>query len=178
MKKVAEDIGPDYPDLKALIANMTETMHKADGVGIAAPQIGLAIRLFIVDTSDIERKDTTNDPGDQPFKQVFINAQKVEESDDAWAYEEGCLSIPKIRGDVERPKSILIRWVDENFEAHERLFTGINARVIQHEYDHIEGILFVEKLKPLKKQLIRRRLEDIRVGKIGTEYKMKFYNVR
>ncbi len=176
LKKVASDITADYPELSTLIANMEETMYKADGVGIAAPQVGLAIRLFIIDTNEIEREG--NDPEDQAMKQVFINAYIVEEGAERWDYEEGCLSIPKIRGDVERPKTVRLRWVDEHFQPHERQFTGINARVIQHEYDHIEGILFTDKLKPIKKRLIQRKLDSIRIGKVATEYKMKFFNVR
>lgn len=177
LKKVAAPIGPDYPGLAELIANMWETMYHADGVGLAAPQVGLAIRLFVIDTLSIEL-DEKKDEAQPGFKKVFINAQKIEEAGDPWVYEEGCLSIPRIRGDVDRPPAIRLRWQDEHFEVHEETFTGINARVIQHEYDHIEGILFTEKLKPLKKRLIQRKLEDIRVGKINTDYKMKFYASR
>ncbi len=177
LKKVATDIGPDYPELAQLIANMWETMYHADGVGLAAPQIGLAIRLFVIDSTPIERDEKKDD--EQPgFKRVFINAQKLEETGEPWAYEEGCLSIPRIRGDVDRPPVIRLRWQDENFETHEETFIGIYARIIQHEYDHIEGILFTEKLKPLKKRLIQRKLDDIRAGKINTDYKMKCFATR
>ncbi|HNE27686.1 MAG TPA: peptide deformylase [Saprospiraceae bacterium] len=177
LKKVATDIGTDYPELAQLIDNMWETMYHADGVGLAAPQVGLAIRLFVIDSLQIERDEKKAD--EQPgFKRVFINAHKLEETGDPWAYEEGCLSIPRIRGDVDRPPVIRLRWQDENFETHEETFTGINARIIQHEYDHIEGILFTEKLKPLKKRLIQRKLDDIRMGKINTDYKMKFFATR
>lgn len=173
LKKVAVPIEADYPDLQELIASMWETMYHADGVGLAAPQIGLGIRLFVVDTlqldDDDEKKAKING-----FKKVFINAQKVEEDGAPWTYEEGCLSIPRIRGDVERPEFVRLRYLDEQFVEHEETFTGVNARVVQHEYDHIEGVLFTEKLKPLKKRLIQRKLEDIRVGKIKTDYKMKF----
>ncbi|MBX2891621.1 MAG: peptide deformylase [Saprospiraceae bacterium] len=173
LKKVAVPIEADYPDLQELIASMWETMYHADGVGLAAPQIGLGIRLFVVDTlqldDDDEKKAKING-----FKKVFINAQKVEEDGTPWTYEEGCLSIPRIRGDVERPEFVRLRYLDEQFVEHEETFTGVNARVVQHEYDHIEGVLFTEKLKPLKKRLIQRKLEDIRVGKIKTDYKMKF----
>lgn len=177
LKKVAAEIGPDYPALADVIANMWDTMYHADGVGLAAPQVGLAIRLFVIDSEQIDRdeKKSEEEPG---FKRVFINAQKIEETGEPWTYEEGCLSIPRIRGDVDRPPGIRLRWLDENFEPHEQTFTGINARVIQHEYDHIEGVLFTEKLKPLKKRLIQRKLEDIKVGKINTDYKMKFYASR
>lgn len=177
LKKIAEPITSEYPDLQALIANMWETMYHAEGVGLAAPQVGLSIRLFVIDTEQIEDEDGKKKLPDG-FKRVFINAQKVEESGDKWTYEEGCLSIPDIRGDVERPAVIRLRWLDEHFEPHEATFEGINARVIQHEYDHIDGLLFTEKLKPLKKRFIQRKLEAIRLGKIKVDYKMKFYNVR
>lgn len=170
LKKVAEEIDETYPELEQLIANMWETMYEADGVGLAAPQIGLPIRLFVVDTVQTMEEGEE----DQGIKKVFINAEKVEESGPEWAYEEGCLSIPDIRGDVNRPPQLKIRYQDENFEEHEEIFTGINARVVQHEYDHIEGVLFVEHLKPIKKRRIKRRLENIRKGNIDVEYRMKF----
>lgn len=178
LKKVSLEIDPDYPELQSLIANMWETMYHADGVGIAAPQVGYGIRLFVIDTEQVDRKEGQESPTDQPFKQVFINAQILEETNTPWTYEEGCLSIPDIRGDVERPAGIRIRWQDEKFQEHVAEFTGINARVIQHEYDHIEGVLFTERLKPLKKRLIQRRLEAIREGRVKTDYKMRFYNGR
>jgi peptide deformylase len=181
LKKIAAPIGPDYPELAALIDNMWETMYHADGVGLAAPQIGQAIRLFVIDTLQINRDKKDKDAKEfaQPgFKKVFINAQVLEETGEPWNYEEGCLSIPNIRGDVERPDTLRIRWQDESFETFEDTFTGVNARVIQHEYDHIQGVLFTEKLKPLKKRLIQRRLEDIRMGKVNVDYKMKFYLLR
>ena len=170
LKKIAEDISKDYPDLEQLIANMWETMYNAQGVGLAAPQIGLPIRLFLVDTTH------NDEEGEEPkgIKKVFINAYKVEEAGTPWAYEEGCLSIPDIRGDVNRPAQVKLAYMDENFVEHEEIFTGINARVIQHEYDHIDGILFTEHLKPVKKRLIRRKLDNIRKGKISPDYKMKF----
>lgn len=171
LKKIAAPITPDYPELETLIANMWETMYHADGVGIAAPQIGLAIRLFVIDTEQIDRKNDEQ----KGFKRVFINAQMVEESGQPWNYEEGCLSVPHIRGDVERPDTIRLRWQDENFVEYEETFNGINARVIQHEYDHIQGVLFTELLKPLKKRLVQRKLEDIRVGRVNTDYKMRFF---
>lgn len=171
LRQKAEDIGQDYPNLVELIDNMWETMYHAEGVGLAAPQIGLAIRLFIVDTIQMEERGKQVD---QALKRVFINAQILEETGDMWAYEEGCLSIPDIRGEVERQSRIRIKYLDDTFQEHEEVFTGITARVIQHEYDHIEGILFVEKLKPIKKQMIRPRLENIRKGKVKADYKMKF----
>lgn len=170
LKQVAKDIAPDYPQLQELIANMWETMYNADGVGLAAPQVGLSIRLFVVDTTQIQDEDKRA----EGIRRLFINAHKVEESGQPWTYEEGCLSIPKVRGDVDRPPTLRLRWVDEHFEPHEETFVGINARVIQHEYDHIDGVLFVDHLKPVKKHMVRKKLEDIRKGKIAPEYKMKF----
>ncbi|MCB9289447.1 MAG: peptide deformylase [Lewinellaceae bacterium] len=170
LKKMAEDITTDYPGIQELIENMWETMYHADGVGLAAPQVGKPIRLFVVDTIQImeEGKET------EGLKRVFINAHKVEEAGEPWTYEEGCLSIPDVRGDVDRPPQLRLRYLDEHFEEHEEVFTGINARVIQHEYDHIDGILFTEHLKPLKRRLVQRKLEDIKKGKVKVEYKMKF----
>jgi peptide deformylase len=175
LKKEAEEIGPDYPDLKELIDNMWETMEHAEGIGLAAPQVGLSIRLFIIDTTLLQKEGKEDIEG---IKQVFINAEVVEEEGKEWAYEEGCLSIPDVRGDVERPETITLRYMDENFEEHVRTFTGMNARVIQHEYDHIDGVLFIEHLKPIKKRLVKRKLEHIRKGKIEVDYKMKFANVK
>lgn len=170
LRKKAEEIDTDYPELSQFIANMWETMYHAEGVGLAAPQVGRAIRLFIIDTLQLEEKgkDVAG------FKKVFINAQKVEEKGKIWAYEEGCLSIPDIRGDVDRLDTLTLRYMDENFVEYTETFNGINARVIQHEYDHTEGILFLEYLKPVKKAMIRGRLENIRKGKVKVEYKMKF----
>ncbi|MCA0235932.1 MAG: peptide deformylase [Bacteroidetes bacterium] len=176
LKKVATPITPEYPELSALIANMWETMYHADGVGLAAPQIGLSIRLFVIDTLQLERKKEEIDPTDKGFKKVFINAEMLEETGDPWAYEEGCLSIPRIRGDVERPAIIRIRYQNEQFETLEETFSGIDARVIQHEYDHIQGILFTERLKPLKRRLIQRKMEEIRQGKISADYRMRFFS--
>lgn len=172
LKKMAEDIDENYPELKTLIENMWETMYNAQGVGLAAPQIGLPIRLFLVDTIQNEEDKEEGEP--KGIKKVFINAEKIEEAGKPWAYEEGCLSIPDIRGDVNRPPQLRIRYFDENFQEHEEVFTGINARVIQHEYDHIDGVLFTEHLKPLKRKLVRRKLDNIRKGKIAVDYKMKF----
>lgn len=170
LKKKSEEISPDYPELQKLIEDMWETMYQADGVGLAAPQIGKPIRLFMVDTIQI-MEDGKEAEG---IKQVFINAQKIEETGDFWSYEEGCLSIPHIRGEVERPKILSIRYLDENFQEQVKTFENINARVIQHEYDHIEGVLFVEHLKPIKKRMIQRKLDDIKKGKVSVEYKIKF----
>jgi peptide deformylase len=170
LKKMGEEIGPEYPNLQELIENMWETMYHAQGVGLAAPQIGKSIRLFVVDTIQMMEKGKEA----EGVKKVFINAQKVEESGKPWAYEEGCLSIPDIRGDVERLPQLRIRYQDEHFEEHEEVFSGLNARVIQHEYDHIDGILFTELLKPLRKRRIKRKLENIKKGMASADYKMKF----
>ncbi len=173
LKKVATEITPEYPNLKELIENMWQTMYNADGVGLAAPQIGLAIRLFIVDTAKpLENSEDKDAP--KGIKKVFINAQKLEETGEEWAYEEGCLSIPDIRGEVDRPERIRIRYLDENFQTQEETFDGLNARVIQHEYDHIQGILFTELLKPVKKQLVQRKLLKIRKGAVKVSYPMRF----
>ncbi|MEM6321227.1 MAG: peptide deformylase [Bacteroidota bacterium] len=170
LKRVAKDIEKDYPELEKLIADMWDTMYNAQGVGLAAPQIGKGIRLFLVDSVQAMEEGKEADG----IKQVFINAQKIEESGKEWAYEEGCLSIPDVRGDVRRQETLILRYLDENFEEHTTTFTGINARVVQHEYDHIEGLLFTEKLKPIKKRLVKRKLENIRKGKVSADYKMKF----
>jgi len=170
LKKIAEDIDKDYPELEQLIADMKETMYNASGVGLAAPQIGKAIRIFIVDSKQIMEEGKE----EEGITQVFINAHKIEEGGDEWAYEEGCLSIPDVRGEVKRPAQIRLRYMDEEFNEHEKVFTGINARVVQHEYDHIDGVLFTELLKPIKRRMIKRRLEKIKKGEIPKEYKMKF----
>lgn len=174
LKKVGTDIGPDYPDLAGLIENMWETMYHAHGVGLAAPQIGHSIRLFVVDTKQLVKEGETK----TGIKQIFINARMVEESGDPWQYEEGCLSIPDIRGDVERMPQIRLRYLDEQFQQREETFSGVEARVIQHEYDHIEGRLFVERLKPIKRRLIQRRLDLIKKGQVESEYRLKFFNLR
>ena len=170
LKKVAKDIAPDYPGLEELIANMWETMENANGVGLAAPQIGKSIRLFIIDSAPMQEE------GEEHLgkRGVFINAEIVEEMGDDCSYSEGCLSIPDVSGDVIRPEEIIIRYLDENFAEHEETFTGMNARVIQHEYDHIDGILFTELLKPLKRRMVNRKLEKIRKGDTSASYRMKF----
>jgi len=170
LKKVAKDITPDYEGLEQLIADMWETMENANGVGLAAPQIGRAIRVFMIDSAPMFDEGEE----DKGIRRVFINAEIVEETGKDVSYSEGCLSIPDISGDVERPETITMTWVDENFEPHEETFTDMNARVIQHEYDHIEGILFTELLKPLKKRLVKRKLEKIKKGDANASYRMKF----
>lgn len=170
LKEVGKEIDKDYPNLEELIKNMWETMYNASGVGLAAPQIGLSIRLFMVDTVQVQEEGEE----DKGIKKAFINAQILEEGGDLGSYEEGCLSIPNIKGDVNRREQVRLRWQDENFETHEKIFTGFNARVIQHEYDHIEGLLFTEKLKPVKRKMIKRKLDKIKKGKVSADYKMKF----
>ena len=177
LRKVGVDIDKDYPNLSELLNNMKETMENAQGVGLAAPQIGKAIRLFLVDTSpfgadeDLEEEERTFLEG---FKKIFINAKIVKEEGDEWAFTEGCLSIPDIREDVFREDTITIEYLDENFEKHTEVLTGLAARVVQHEYDHIEGILFTDKISSLKKRLIKKKLENISKGKVNADYRMKF----
>lgn len=166
LKKVCVDIDQTYPDLQQLISNMFETMNNANGVGLAAPQIGLPIRLFIVDTKA--------DEDEEVFKKVFINAQILEESGEPWSFNEGCLSIPEVREDVMRKPNILIRYYDQDWKLHEEKVDGFAARVIQHEYDHIEGKLFTDKLSLLRKQLLKSRLDAISKGNVKTDYKMRF----
>jgi peptide deformylase len=178
LRAVSKDITPDYPNLAKLIEDMWETMYSSNGVGLAAPQINRDIRLFVVDSSQIftnldeDEKDKYPDgPG---IKQVFINAHITAMNGEEWAYNEGCLSIPKIREDVVRSEEVELEWVDEHFEPHAATFNGITARVILHEYDHIEGKLFIDYLKPLKRKLLKSKLDDITRGKINVDYKMSF----
>ena len=157
--------------LPQLLSDMWETMYNAKGIGLAAPQIGRSMRIFLVDTAQIERDEDEDEVG---IKDVFINPVIIEETGEFWAYEEGCLSIPKLTGDVERQSTVKIEYFDANFDKQTKSFDGMNARVIQHEYDHIEGILFTERLKPLKRRMINRKLENIKKGKIEAAYKMRF----
>lgn len=175
LKREAEDIDKDYPGLDELIDNMFETMYNAQGVGLAAPQIGKSIRLFIVDASPFGEDE--EDPEAQKvkdFKQVFINAEIVDEYGQPWIFKEGCLSIPNIREDVSREERIKIQYYDRDWNYREEEFDGYAARIIQHEYDHIDGILFTDHLNPLKKKLLKRKLKDISKGSIDVGYKMKF----
>lgn len=179
LRKTGEEIEPDYPGLKELIDNMWETMYASNGVGLAAPQIGRAIRLFVIDSQQIfdnmeDEEERNQYPGDDGIKKVFINAIVKETGGEPWVYNEGCLSIPKIREDVTRTQSVTIEYEDEDFEIHTETYTGITARVILHEYDHIEGKLFIDYLPLLKKKLIKRKLNDISAGKIKVGYKMSF----
>ncbi|MEO0896252.1 MAG: peptide deformylase [Bacteroidota bacterium] len=171
LREETKDITADYPNLKELIANMFETMYHANGVGLAAPQVNIPIRLFVVDASPL---DPIGDEVLEGFKKVFINPLKLTEQGEEWPYEEGCLSIPDIREDVWRPESIRLKYMDENFEEHIEIFHGMQARVIQHEYDHLEGVLFTDYLSGLRKRVIKSRLNKISKGQVNTEYPMKF----
>ncbi len=170
LRQKTKEIDKDYPKLDVLIEDMFDTMYAAYGVGIAAPQIGLPIRLFVIDGEPY----VEDDPTMNGFKKVFINPEIIEETGKPWTYNEGCLSIPDIREDITRNEQITIVYFDENWVEHEETYTGLAARVIQHEYDHIEGILFTDKLSPLKKALLKGKLDDISKGNIDVDYKMKF----
>ena len=175
LRKVSEPIDADYPNLTKVIADMWETMYESNGVGLAAPQVNKNIRLFVMDSAQIfesrEPEDETyvDAPG---FKKVFINAQIVSTGGLEWIYNEGCLSIPKIREDVLRPAEVTLSYMDENFVAHTETFNGISARVILHEYDHIQGKLFIDYLKPLRRKILQGKLNDISKGKVRVDYKM------
>jgi peptide deformylase len=175
LRRKATAIEPDeYPHIKELVENMFETMYGARGVGLAAPQVGLSMRLFVIDATVFADED----PDLKEFKKVFINAAILEETGEEWAFNEGCLSIPDIREDVYRKPKIKLSYYDENWKHHEEVFSGMAARVIQHEYDHIEGKLFTDKLSPLRKRLIEKKLNDISKGIVDVEYKMKFPAVK
>ena len=181
LRRIGKEIDKEYPELEQLIENMRETMHNAFGVGLAAPQIGKAIRLFIVDTSPFAEDKELDDEERaflKDFNKVFINAKMIKEDGDEWAFSEGCLSIPDIREDVFRNEEITIEYYDENFEKHKEVINGLAARVVQHEYDHIEGVLFTDKVSSLKKRLLKKRLDNISKGKIEVEYRMKFPNLK
>ncbi|MCG2431268.1 peptide deformylase [Aequorivita xiaoshiensis] len=181
LRKETEEITKDYPNLKEVIENMFETMYEARGIGLAAPQVNLPIRLFIVDATPFEDDEDLTEEEQKyvsTFKKVFINARILEESGDEWAFNEGCLSIPDVREDVFRQPEIVMEYYDENFKKHKESFKGMVARIIQHEYDHIEGILFTDKLSPLKRRLIKSKLTNISKGKINIDYRMKFPNAK
>ena len=170
LKKGTQDIGKNYPNLKEFIENMFETMYAAPGVGLAAPQVGLSIRLFVVDSTGY----SNDNPELNGFKKAFINAKIIEEEGDEWLFNEGCLSFPTLREDILRKPKIHIQYADENFELHDEWYDGIKARIIQHEYDHTDGIVFVDRMSNLKKQLIKGKLNDIMTGNVDVAYKMKF----
>jgi peptide deformylase len=178
LRVVSKDITPDYPGLPKLIEDMWETMYASNGVGLAAPQINRDIRLFVVDSAQIFANQDEDEQGKYPdepgIKQVFINAHIKALNGKEWAYNEGCLSIPKIREDIMRHEEVTLEYVDENFVSHTQTFNGITARVILHEYDHIEGKLFIDYLKPLKRKLLKGKLDDITKGKVKVDYKMAF----
>lgn len=181
LKKKAGDIPEDHPALENLITNMWETMYQAYGVGLAAPQVGLSLRLFVIDATPFSEDDDLSEEEKQSlkdFKKVFINPKILSEKGDEWAFNEGCLSIPEIREDVFRRPRITIEYQDENFKKHTEAYQGLVARVIQHEYDHIEGILFTDKLSSLKKRLIKGKLANIAKGNIRTDYRMRFPKVK
>ncbi|HEY8689345.1 MAG TPA: peptide deformylase [Chitinophagaceae bacterium] len=178
LRKVCTDISPDYPQLDKLIEGMWETMYNSKGVGLAAPQVNRDIRLFVMDSVQIieslDEEEKKEYPSDEGYKGVFINAHISSINGEDWAYNEGCLSIPKIREDIYRKEKVTIDFVDENFQPHTKIFNGITARVILHEYDHIEGKLFIDLLVPLKRKLLKRKLDNITKGKINVDYKMVF----
>jgi peptide deformylase len=177
LRKKGEDITAEYPNLKQLIDDMFDTMYRAHGVGLAAPQIGLAIRLFVIDTTPFSENEELSKQEQEEldgFKKVFINAKILKEEGGLWAFNEGCLSIPGIHEDVVRHDKITIEYYDENFKKQTEEFDGLRARVIQHEYDHIEGILFTDKISSLKKRLNEKKLKNIMEGRTSVDYRMKF----
>ncbi len=181
LRKVCKDLPKDFPKLKELVANMYETMYNANGVGLAAPQVGLPIRVFVIDTTPFADDDDLSADDQQAlkgFKQTFINAHVKGETGEEWAFNEGCLSIPEVREDIKRKDTLTITFVDADFKEHSETYDGLLARVIQHEYDHIEGILFTDKLSPLKKRMLKGKLNSISKGKIEVDYRMRFPNVK
>ncbi len=174
LKKEAEEIDLNDPELKKILEDMYETMYNAEGVGLAAPQVGLGYRIFIVDASPFAE----DEPSLEGFKRTFINPIIVEEEGKEWKFNEGCLSIPGIREDVARQPDIVVEYYNEDLELVEENFTGIAARIVQHEYDHIEGVLFTDRLSPLKKRLLKSRLNDISKGNVAVKYKMRFPGVK
>lgn len=179
LRKIVEEITPEHPNLKEIIANMYETMYYAYGVGLAAPQVGLSIRLFVVDTTPFsENEDLSAEEQEQlnGFKRTFINAKMLKEEGEEWSFNEGCLSIPDVREDVYRNEKITIEYCDEDFNVKTEVFDGLIARVIQHEYDHVEGVLFTDLISSLKKQLVKKKLQNIIDGKVRPDYRMKFHN--
>jgi len=171
LKKTTEEIGENYPNLKELIENMYETMYAAPGVGLAAPQVGLSIRLFIIDATGYADEEMPELDG---FKKVFINAHIIEEEGEEWLFNEGCLSFPKLREDVLRKPKIRIQYLDENFKPHDEWFDDIVARIIQHEYDHTDGVVFIDRISNLRKQLIKGKLNDIASGNVEIPYRIKY----
>ncbi|MDD2195953.1 MAG: peptide deformylase [Bacteroidales bacterium] len=169
LRRVAEDITPDYPNLNQLYEDMFETMYQSDGIGLAAPQIGLSIRVFVIDASPLADEH----PDMKDFKKIFINAKITERIGNPILFNEGCLSIPNIREDVERPETVTIEYLDENFAPHIEKFEGLAARIIQHEYDHLDGILFTDRVSPIRRQLLKSKLNAIAKGKFSASYRVK-----
>ena len=181
LRKVGKEIDKEYPQLEKLIADMKETMYNAQGVGLAAPQIGKDIRLFLIDASPFADDEDLSEEDRkvlETFNRVFINAKIIKEEGEEWVFNEGCLSIPDVREDVFRQETITIEYQDENFEKHTEVLGGLAARVFQHEYDHIDGVLFTDKLSSLKKRLIKKKLENISKGKVQAGYRMRFPNAK
>lgn len=177
LRAVSQDIDADYPNLEKFIADMWETMYNSNGVGLAAPQVNKAIRIFVMDSEQIFNNEDDDDldyPDSPGIKRVFINPRIVETSGEDWSYNEGCLSIPKIREDIMRKETVTLNFVDEEFKPHRESFNGITARIILHEYDHLEGKLFIDYIKPLKRTLMKRKLDDISKGKVSVDYRMTF----
>lgn len=178
LRTVGKDVQPDHPGLEKLISDMWETMYASNGVGLAAPQVNHNLRLFVVDSAQIFDNQDEDEKGkysDEPgIREVFINAQIQHLNGNEWVYNEGCLSIPKIREDIMRESDVTIQYVDQHFQPQLKTFTGITGRIILHEYDHIEGKLFIDKLKPLKRKMLQRKLDDISRGKVRVDYKMSF----
>ena len=172
LRKVAQDIDPDYEGLEQLIQDMYETMFQAEGLGLAAPQIGLSIRLIVIDGSRAGDDEEENEL--REFKKILINPHTIEESGEEWEFNEGCLSIPGIREDVKRKPEILLRYQDENFNTHEERFDGLKARVIQHEMDHVNGILFTDRISPLRKRLLNTKLKGISKGQTEAAYSIRY----
>jgi len=176
LRKRAKDIDPQEIDVKKLSDDMFETMYASSGIGLAAPQVGQGIRLFVVDGTALNEgeKEDDKDPSLEGFKKIFVNPEIVEEDGDEWGFEEGCLSIPGIRAEIYRPEVVVIRYFDTDWNEHEEEYDGMAARIIQHEYDHLEGKLFTDYLSPLKRQLLKKKLADITKGKVDVDYRMRF----
>ncbi len=169
LRKTAKSVEKDHEGLEDIIENMWETMYHSDGAGLAAPQVGMSLRLFVADASAAADED----PGLKDFKKVFINPEIIEIFGDEWIMNEGCLSLPEIREDIKRPDKVRIRYLDENFESHEEVFDGYPGRIIQHEYDHLEGVLFIDHVSPLKKRLLKSKLRNIALGKVVPHYQIR-----
>jgi peptide deformylase len=169
LRKVAKDINRNYEGLNTLINDMFESMNKSDGMGLAAPQIGKSVRLFVTDGSSL----VEDDPSMKDFKKAYINARLVEEDGEPWTFNEGCLSLPKIREDVLRKPRIRLQYYDENWQFHDEYFDGVKARIIQHEYDHVDGILFIDRILPIRRKMLKGKLHDISKGKVDVDYKIK-----